>query len=76
MSQSKYSGRLKGYNLITLKTIRPMAHDIMVSIQKTYKAKRKSYRWKKKCLLRPACSLKYAVCFPSNNNKMGKIIAA
>jgi hypothetical protein len=48
MSQGKYYGRLKGYNLITLKKSRPMAHDNMASIQKTYKAKRKSYCWKKK----------------------------
>lgn len=31
---------------------------------------------KKKCLLRLAYSLKYAVCFPSNNNKMTKTVVA
>jgi hypothetical protein len=38
------AGRLKGYSLITLKKSRPMAQDIMASIQKTYKVERKSYR--------------------------------
>jgi hypothetical protein len=52
-----------------------MAQDIMASIQKTYKAK-KNLIAKKKCLLCPACSLKYAVCFPSNSNKMSKTVAA
>jgi hypothetical protein len=33
MSQGKYFGRLKGYSLITLKKSRPMAQDIMASIQ-------------------------------------------
>ncbi len=49
MSQGKYSGRLKGYSLINLKKSRPMAQDIMASMQKTYKAKKNSYS----CLLRP-----------------------
>jgi hypothetical protein len=44
MSQGKYSGKIKGYSLIALKKSRPMAQDIMVSIQKTYKAERKFYR--------------------------------
>jgi hypothetical protein len=43
MSQGKYYGRLKGYSLITLKKNRPMAHDIMVLIQKTYKVEKKYY---------------------------------
>jgi hypothetical protein len=72
MSQGKYFGRLKGYNLINLKKSQPMAQDIMASIQKTYKAERKSYR----CLLRPTYSLKYVIYFLSNNNKMSKIVVA
>jgi hypothetical protein len=72
MSQGKYFGRMKGYSLINLKKSRPMAQDIMALIQKTYKAKRKSYQ----CLLRPTYSLKYVVYSPSNNNKMSKTVVA
>jgi len=43
MSQGKYSGKLKGYSLITPKKNQPMAQDIMALIQKTYKVERKSY---------------------------------
>ncbi len=43
MSQGKYSGKLKGYSLITLKKNQPMAQDIMALIQKIYKVERKSH---------------------------------
>ena len=72
MSQGKYSGRLKGYSLITLKKSRPMAHDIMVSIQKI-QGQKKILSLNFIFLLRHTCSLKYVVYFPSNSNKMNKM---
>jgi hypothetical protein len=50
-----------------------MAHDI---IRKNIKGGKKILSLKKKCLLRPACSLKDVIYFPSNNNKMSKTVVA
>jgi hypothetical protein len=73
MSQGKYFGRLKGYSLIIQKKSQLMAYDIMVLIQKNIRGEKKILLLeKKKGLLHLICSLKYAVCFPSNNNKWVK----
>jgi hypothetical protein len=76
MSQGKYFGRLKGYNLITLKKV-DLWHRTLWRRSKKHTGRKENLIAEKNIyLLRPAYSLKYAICFPSNNNKMNKTVAA